>query len=126
MSEEEIIKVLNCEDIFDTANEGVLELLNEENDYDLNILKQQAIQGLLDLYNKEEAKNKKFKKALIDMVNQFAYEDNNPKTKGSSLEKLYTGGLSALEDAFDVLDIDEGIKREDLWKLQDLLEEDNK
>lgn len=62
-------------------------------------------------------KNKELKNSLIDMVNQFAYEDNNPKTKGSSLEKLYTGGLSALENAFNTLNIDEGIEREELWKL---------
>lgn len=62
-------------------------------------------------------KNKELKNSLIDMVNQFTYEDNNPKTKGSSLEKLYTGGLSALEDAFNILNIDEGIERGQLWKL---------
>ena len=53
------------------------------------------------------------------MVNQFAYEDFNPKTRGSSEQKIYTGGLSVLEDVFDLLDIDEGIKREDLWKLKE-------
>ena len=62
-------------------------------------------------------RNKELKNSLVDMVNQFAYEDNNPKTKGSSLEKLYTGGLSALENAFNTLNIDEGIEREELWKL---------
>lgn len=62
-------------------------------------------------------RNKELKNSLIDMLNQFAYEDNNPKTKGSSLEKLYTGGLSALENAFNTLNIDEGIEREELWKL---------
>lgn len=50
--------------------------------------------------------------ALIDMVNQFADTDKEEK-------QLYTMGLSALENAFSVLDIDEGIKREDLWKLQE-------
>ena len=68
---------------------------------------------------KEKEKNKEYKNLLIDMVNQFAYEDFNPKTRGSSEQKLYTGGLSTLEDVFDLLDIDEGIKREDLWKLKE-------
>lgn len=67
----------------------------------------------------DEPSAKELKNALIDMVNQFAYEDNNPKTKGSSLEKLYTGGLSALENAFSILNIDEGIEREELWKLRE-------
>lgn len=68
---------------------------------------------------KEKEKNKEAKNLLIDMVNQFAYEDNNPKTRGSSEQKIYTAGLSTLEDAFYLLDIDEGIKREDLWKLKE-------
>ena len=68
---------------------------------------------------KEKEKNKEYKNLLIDMVNQFAYEDNNPKTRGSSEQKIYTAGLSTLEDAFYLLDIDEGIKREDLWKLKE-------
>lgn len=45
--------------------------------------------------------------ALYDMVNQFAFD---------SKDRLYTGGLSALENAFDVLNIKEGITREDFWK----------
>ena len=68
---------------------------------------------------KEKEKNKEYKNLLIDMVNQFAYEDNNPKTRGSSEQKIYTAGLSTLEDAFYFLDIDEGIRREDLWKLKE-------
>lgn len=55
---------------------------------------------------------KEHRNALIDMVNQFADTDKEEK-------HLYTMGLSALENAFNVLDIDEGIKREDLWKLQE-------
>ncbi len=78
-----------------------------------------AIATLYTAYEKEKEKNKEYKNLLIDMVNQFDYEDNNPKTRGSSEEKLYTGGLSTLEDGFDLLDIDEGIKREDLWKLKE-------
>lgn len=72
----------------------------------------QAIETLLTAYEKEKEKNKEAKNLLIDMVNQFAYEDNKH-------ERLYTGGLSTLEDAFYFLDIDEGIKREDLWNLKE-------
>ncbi len=79
----------------------------------------EATDTLLTAYEKEKEKNKEYKNLLIDMVNQFAYEDFNPKTRGSSEQKLYTGGLSTLEDVFDLLDIDEGIKREDLWKLKE-------
>ena len=74
---------------------------------------------ILTAYEKEKEKNKEYKNLLIDMVNQFAYEDNNPKTRGSSEQKIYTAGLSTLEDTFYLLDIDEGIKREDLWKLKE-------
>ena len=77
-------------------------------------------QSQLDIANaklvEEKEKNKEYKNLLIDMVNQFAYEDNNP---GSSEQKIYTAGLSTLEYVFDLLDIDEGIKREDLWKLKE-------
>lgn len=62
------------------------------------------------------ARNKELKKGLIDMVNQFAYNDNL-KIERYELEKLYTGGLSALENAFNILDIDEGIKRKELWEI---------
>lgn len=102
----------------------------------------QALKGLLDLYNnlkeieeehrkengelrvelkKVEEKNKKLKKALCYMVNQFAYS-NKRIDEGNEL--LTTAGLSALEEAFDALDIDEEIKRKDLWfMIQELLEE---
>lgn len=93
----------------------------------LNRLKYNISLGVVNEWNPNETfanalenlinRNKEFKNSLVDMVNQFAYEDNNPKTKGSSLEKLYTGGLSALENAFNTLNIDEGIEREELWKL---------
>lgn len=73
-----------------------------------------AIETLLTAYEKEKEKNKETKNLLIDMVFQFAYEDNSHKTRG-----LYTAGLSTLEDAFDLLDIDEGIKREELWALKE-------
>ena len=80
-------------------------------------------QSQLDIANaklvEEKEKNKEYKNLLIDMVNQFAYEDFNPKTRGSSEQNIYTAGLSTLEDVFDLLDIDEGIKREDLWKLKE-------
>ena len=65
----------------------------------------QAIENLI-------KRNKELKNALINMVNQFADTDKEEKY-------LYTMGLSALENAFSTLDIDEGIKRENLWKLQE-------
>lgn len=115
LSEEEIIETLEDRDDFiDTLYENYRQGTVKSFD--------KAIQGLLDLYQKEKQKNKEFKNALIYMVNQFADTDDNPRTKGSTDEKLYTEGLSALEKAFCVLDIDEGIKREDLYKL---LEERN-
>ena len=64
---------------------------------------------VIDLYNKEKEKNKKLESALADMVNQFADTDKEERY-------LYTGGLSALENAFDVLNIQEGTKREEIWK----------
>lgn len=65
--------------------------------------------------------NKKYKKSLLYMVNQFAYDEKRNKQED---ELLYTGGLGALEEAFDVLDIDEGIQRKDLWNMiKELLEE---
>lgn len=73
----------------------------------------EPIRCLLDLYKQEKEKNKELEKALIDMVNQFAYDI---KRKNYENDKLYTGGLSALENAFCVLDIDECIRRKDLWK----------
>lgn len=69
----------------------------------------QAIQGLLNLYKQEKERNKELQNALVNMVNQFADTDKEEK-------HLYTMGLSALENAFTVLNIDEGIRREDLWK----------
>lgn len=84
---------------------------------------EEAIQGLLDLYQKEKEKNKKFKKSLLYMVNQFAYDEKAVKQED---ELLYTGGLSALEEAFDVLDIEEETPRRKLWNMiQELSEERN-
>ena len=83
-----------------------------QNDFFIGLIEERALENLLTAYEKEKEKNKEAKNLLIDMVNQFAYEDNKH-------ERLYTGGLSTLEDAFYLLDIDEGIKREDLWKLKE-------
>ena len=90
-----------------------------QNEFFIGLIEERALENLLTAYKKEKEKNKEAKNLLIDMVNQFAYEDNNPKTRGSSEQKIYTAGLSTLEDAFYLLDIDEGIKREDLWKLKE-------
>ena len=83
-----------------------------QNEFFIGLIEERALENLLTAYEKEKEKKKEAKNLLIDMVNQFAYEDNKH-------ERLYTGGLSTLEDAFYFLDIDEGIKREDLWKLKE-------
>lgn len=153
MSEEEIIKVLKCEDIFDTANEGILELLNKENGYDLNILKQQAIQGLLDLYNKEKAlaenhriafekqtenlhemeclynkekeKNEELENADLTTVYMNGYYDGEKKWKDKIKEKIQQVKDSKENYTFKEL-TSEDIRRTIITNLQDLLEEDNK
>jgi hypothetical protein len=58
------------------------------------------------------------------MINQFAYDEKRNKEED---EFLYTGGLGALEEAFDVLNIDEGIQRKELWNMiKETFEEENK
>lgn len=47
---------------------------------------------------------KEYRDALEDMVWQFAYKSNG---KGRRPASLFTGGLSALEHAFDVLGYDD-------------------
>ena len=95
----------------------------------------EAIQGLLDLYNREKSlngelqirykiENEKYKDekqenillkiSLLEMINQFAYD---LKTNEEENETLYTGGLNALENAFSILNIDEGIPRKKLWNM---------
>lgn len=49
---------------------------------------------------------------VIDMLGQFAYSGNNKKYGG---EILYTGGLSALENAFSVMDIPDPVKKDDFY-----------
>lgn len=53
--------------------------------------------------------------ALADMVNQFAYDDGNPKSSG----KLHSGGLSALEGAFAALRLPDPCTRSQLWLVSD-------
>ena len=83
-----------------------------QNEFFIGLIEERALENLLTAYEKEKEKNKEAKNLLIDMVNQFAYEDNKH-------ERLYTGGLSTLEDAFYFFFFYEGIKREDLWKLKE-------
>lgn len=45
----------------------------------------------------------RIKIALLEMIEQFAY---SYKKKEDGKEHLYTGGLSALESAFDVCELD--------------------
>ena len=99
---EEDIKIIKL-----IMNETYSDMVNQDGKriYKLSDRQRQAIENLIKGY-------KEHRNALIDMVDQFADTDKEEK-------HLYTMGLSALENAFSVLDIDEGIKREDLWKLQE-------
>ena len=47
---EEDIKILECENVGDLASIGLIDLLNEENNYDLNKLKKQALENLIKRY----------------------------------------------------------------------------
>ena len=67
-------------------------------------------------------KNNELKYALLDMINQFAYDIKANKLEN---ERLYTGGLSALENAFSVLNIEEGIKRKELWDIMNKTRKEN-
>lgn len=137
LSEEEILDDINfcLEGEYITrehyeAIQGLLNLYNKEKEKNKELEHQQQVEtkgrkilvnlneNLKEELNKEKEINQMFKDLLVDLVNQFAYEDDDPKTRGSSLEKLYTRGLSVLEDAFYVLNIDEAITREELWKLK--------
>lgn len=83
--------------------------IKEDRYYDIHNLK-----ILLNLIEKQQKEIEDYKRVLIDMVNQFAYDEKRAKVEN---ELLYTGGISALEEAFSVLDIDEGIKRKELWNM---------
>jgi hypothetical protein len=70
--------------------------------------------------NEQKERTKKLTSALVDMVNQFAYDDNESyyclSIDEYGLTKIHTGGLSALEDAFEVLELDDPCLRKDLWE----------
>ena len=53
-------------------------------------------------------KTEQLKEALFDMVNQFAYHGTKDGVK-----VIHTGGMSALEDAFDVLGLPDPCKEEE-------------
>jgi len=55
-------------------------------------------------YDEAVRQRDELKEALIDMVNQFAYRGTY-----EGRENLHTGGLSALESAFDALGISDPI-----------------
>lgn len=79
MSEEEIIKV--CQNLwFDVDYFGIY--YNKEENKDE--LAEQAIQGLLDLYNKEKEKNKRNKKIILDKLDKLknGIENDFPITLG--------------------------------------------
>ena len=57
---EEDIKILECENVGDLASIGLIDLLNEENNYDLNKLKKQALENLIKGYRELEG-NKELK-----------------------------------------------------------------
>ena len=54
---------------------------------------------------RSEPSNDELKRALLDMVYQFAYE------RGNDGEQLTTGGLSPLEHAFMVLGLPDPISK---------------
>jgi hypothetical protein len=68
----------------------------------------------------------KIREALLDMVNQFAYSSPSKEKstgdpfKDAAKDSLSTGGLSALEYAFDVLGLDDPCTRQQLWDLNHL------
>ena len=55
--------------------------------------------------SKREPTNDELKRALTDMVWQFAFQNNK--------EELHTGGLSPLEHAFIVLGLPDPVKKRD-------------
>lgn len=69
------------------------DLDDEEYTRDMRKTKEQ----LIDELHKEKEKNKEYDYALCDMFLQFAYSINK--------DKLYTGGLSTLENTIAVLNI---------------------
>ena len=73
---ETYIKILSCNSIEDLMSLGLLDLLNEDNDYDLNNLKEQAIKHLISGYrrlhtNHEQLKSyNKFLKESFEQVKE--------------------------------------------------------
>lgn len=74
-----------------------------------------------------EKRVKELTASLVDMVNQFAYDDgityNDGKGKYAQ-SKLTTGGLSALEYAYEVLDLPDPCTRQQLWD-KEIKDDDN-
>lgn len=56
MNEKEIIKILDCEDIIDITNYGLSDLLTIENNYNVDILKKQAIERFIRLIRQRKTK----------------------------------------------------------------------
>ena len=78
---ETYIKILSCNSIEDLMSLDLLDLLNEDNDYDLNNLKEQAIKHLISGYrrlhtNQEQLKSyNKFLKENNEMLTKELHED---------------------------------------------------
>lgn len=108
LSEEEIIKYLY------TMEKEYRRFGDLDNpDYEDSDKIHQAIQGLLDLYNKEKEKNKKLKEKLInanECIENEIYVDENPTICGYE------------EDTITELPMSLILYNEDLRKLLDILE----
>lgn len=131
MSEEEIRKVLLCENIGELAYCGLIDKLDESNNMDLNELKKQAIQGLLDLYEKEKEKNKRYLKYLenkdkhyesvLEYLESEKEQDYISKDKArGKIEEINNEKLNYSEDEYY---LENEIKGYAIDKIKELLEE---
>ena len=106
----EDIKILECENVGDLASIGLIDLLNEENGYDLNRLKRQALENLIKGYRELEEENEHYKKYSVMMSTEgllingvkFSFNEFIPvsKVKGKieELEKYIYKGKNAPQD----------------------------
>lgn len=73
---ETYINILSCNSIEDLMSLGLLDLLNEDNDYDLNKLKEQATKHLISDYKRLHTNHEQLKS-----YNKFLKENNEMLTK---------------------------------------------
>ena len=82
---EEDLKILECENVGDLASIELIDLLNEENGYDLNRLKQQALENLIKGYRSEKEQNIASRKVIVE---QCDYIQNKSIPKSKVKEKI--------------------------------------